>query len=456
MRRLPRWSELALAAACLLAAAQPARAAAARPGALPDSVLLRISGREDITRRRFERAVRLLGGSPDSLTPAARDQFLELVLEQRLLAARALRDPKPWTRADSMQFRGERDNILVRAALSDQLQRIEAKRRAAGQPDLDMQSLGMAARESLMVELAPKFDESLLRSVGSYFAELPQATPDMTPRQQLELAMQMPKVPAADTLKVLARSSLGDFTVADLLDDWRRLSSVYRPRIADSEALKAVVENSLFERIIRKAADDPRMLERPLVAATIADRAEYHAVSQFLSREVVNTVPTDSLTLLAHWRARRGDFLQPERAVLVLVTLGDSLAADSMARRFTVPGEAESLAFRAQRSGLRYTYVATPELDSTVYGRAKRTGAGGVFGPIRVEGGWQLFKVLSLEAARQKDFREAREAVLRSWIDAETERRIRALLDQLKREAKLERNEAALRAIVLPPARARR
>src|SRR5438874_2431937 len=60
---------------------------------LPDSVLVRIDGREDITRRRFARAVRLLGGNPDSLTtPADRDRFLELVIEQRLLAARAVRD----------------------------------------------------------------------------------------------------------------------------------------------------------------------------------------------------------------------------------------------------------------------------------------------------------------------------------------------------------------------------
>src|ERR1051325_3791033 len=78
--------------------------------ALPDSVLLRINGREDVTRRRFVRAVRLLGGDPDSLTPASRDRFLELVIEQRLLAARAVREPRPWDRSDSVEFLSERDS----------------------------------------------------------------------------------------------------------------------------------------------------------------------------------------------------------------------------------------------------------------------------------------------------------------------------------------------------------
>ena len=96
--------------------------------ALPDSVLLRIDGREDITQRRFARAVRLLGGKPDSLTPADRDRFLELVVEQRLLATRATKDPHAWEHADSLEFRREKDSILLRAALSDEFTRIEQRR----------------------------------------------------------------------------------------------------------------------------------------------------------------------------------------------------------------------------------------------------------------------------------------------------------------------------------------
>ncbi len=423
--------------------------------ALPDSVLLRINGREDVTRRRFVRAVRLLGGDPDSLTPASRDRFLELVIEQRLLAARAVREPRPWDRSDSLEFLSERDNVLVRAALSDQFTRIEARRRALGQPDLDEEAMGVAARESLMLELEPVFDEELLKLVGSYFAELPEPGPNMSPQQQIELTRKLPNVPATDTLKVLARSRLGKFTVADLLWDWRRLASVYRPRVVDNEGVRSLVQNSLFERLIRRAADDPALAERGEVAAVIADRVEYHAVSQYLRHRVVADIPSDSLALLAYYRAHRSEFDRAPRAVLVVLTLDSLAAADSLAHRFAIRGEAESLAVRAQRGGVNYTHVATAAADSALYAQALRAGAGGVAGPDRVEGGWRVYKVLSLDPRSTQPFADVRPAVERSWVEFESERRIRALLERLKRESRIERNERALRALVPTPERRR-
>ena len=422
--------------------------------ALPDSVLLRINGHEDITARRFARAVRLLGGAPDSLTPADRDRFLELVVEQRLLAARATRDPRPWEHADSLEFLSERDNILLRAALAGQFTRIEQRRRALGLPDLDEQAMGIATRESLMLELKPLYDEELLKTVGGYFAALPRATPNMSPQEQIALTQRNPAIPASDTGRVLARSRLGTLTVAELLRDWRRLASVYRPRVGDHESVRALIENSLFERLIRSEALDPALQRRPEVAAVIADRIEYHSVSQFLQREVVAKIPTDSLTLLAYHGAHRADFTLPPRAVLVLLTLGNERAADSLARRFGLAGEAESLAVRARRGGVSYTHVATATADSELYALALRAGVGGVGGPDKLDEGWRVFKVLSLEPRTEQPFAAVRPQLERAWYEFESDRRIRALLDTLERSARIERNERALRAIVLSQPRA--
>jgi len=44
-----------------------------------------------------------------------------------------------------------------------------------------------------------------------------------------------------------------------------------------------------------------------------------------------------------------------------------------------------------------------------------------------------------------------RPAVERSWVEFESERRIRALLDKLTHEARVERNERALRALIVRP-----
>lgn len=437
------------------AASAPRPAPAARRATavrLPDSVLVRLPGPEDITRRRFERAVRLLGGSPDSLTPADRDRFLELVTEQRLLAAKAASSSLPWHRADSLVFESERDNILVRAALAQAFTRIEARRRALGQPDLNEEAMGIAARESLMLELAPTYDRELLRVIGSDFAELPQSTPEMTPMEQIKLTRMMPKVPAADTGKVLARSArLGEFKVSQLLSDWSRLSSVYRPHVANDEQLRAIVENSLFERLIRIEAARPEVAREPVVAAVLADRLEYHAVSNWLQREVIEKMPSDSLTLLRYYKGNPKAFEAPGRALMIVLTLDSERAADSLAQRFRTPGEAESLAMRAQTSGTRYTMTVTAANDSTLYADAVAAGVGGVGGPRRIESGYRLFKVLGLEPARPQSFEQARPQVERLWYENESDRLIRAKLAELKRGARILRNERALRALVLSP-----
>ena len=422
------------------------------PGTLPDSVLLRIDGHEDVTIRRFQRAIRLLGGNPDSLTPADRDQFLELVVEQRVLALATSRDPQPWPQADSSMFLAERDNILIRAAIAQEFTRIEDRRRALGQPDLDEQAMGIAARESLMLEIHPRWDEDLLRTVGSYFAEMPKATANMSVREQVALASQVPKVPAKDTSRVLVRTDLGSFTVAELLADWRRLTGIYRPTVQDAEGVRSLVENSLFERRIRAIAARPELASRPEVAAVIADRIEYRSVAVYLQRELVQGIPTDSVTLEKHYRANLAEFDRPARALMIALTLGDERSADSLAKLFRVPGEAESLAFRAQRSGVNYTLAITEQGDSLLYRQARKAGAGSVLGPERVQAGWRVVKVLSLDPSVHQPFSAVRNDVERSWNEYESERRIRGRLDQLKAEARIQYNDKALRGLVLSPA----
>src|SRR5262249_16385191 len=147
------------------------------------------------------------------------------------------------------------------------------------------------------------------------------------------------------------------------------------------------------------------------------------------------------------------DFDQPARTVLVTIMLGDSIAADSLARLFTIPGNAESLAFQAQRAGSNYTQTVTAASDSALYARTVAIGAGGVGGPDRIGGSARVFKVLSVDPRTPQAFDTVKNRAQEAWYEAESERRVRALLDQLKAAAKVQKNEVALRAIVLstPP-----
>src|SRR6185436_7043210 len=98
-----------------------------------------------------------------------------------------------------------------------------------------------------------------------------------------------------------------------------------------------------------------------------------------------------------HYRANMADFDRPARAVLIALTLADEHGADSLARLFRVPGEAESLAFRAQRGGVNYTLAVTEAGDSLLFRSAQKAGVGRVLGPEQVDGGWRVIKVMSLD-----------------------------------------------------------
>jgi hypothetical protein len=74
-----------------------------------------------------------------------------------------------------------------------------------------------------------------------------------------------------------------------------------------------------------------------------------------------------------------------------------------------------------------------------------------VGGPDRIGGAFSVFKVISVEPRKPQAFTAVRTNVQQAWYEVESERRIRALLDQLKATAKLQKNDAALRAIVLSP-----
>ena len=168
---------------------------------------------------------------------------------------------------------------------------------------------------------------------------------------------------------------------------------------------------------------------------------------------MVSKIPTDSLTLQSYYKSHKADFTRPPRAMLLMLAFDSKQTADSLAHRLTVPGEAESLHVRALRARVSYMHEIFARDDSALYAQAKRAGVGAVVGPEHIESSWRIYKVMSLDAKMEQPFSLVRPLVERAWYEAESERRIRALLDSLVKSAHIQRNEPALRAIVLsaPP-----
>jgi len=124
--------------------------------------------------------------------------------------------------------------------------------------------------------------------------------------------------------------------------------------------------------------------------------------------------------------------------------LADRAAAVRMHLLLTNAADAESLAELGARRGAQYRGVVSAESDSALLARALAVGSGVVLGPDSVAGGWAVARVTEIVPGRRRSFSEARQLVHHAWYGEEGERLMQALLDRVRRQARVTINERAL------------
>ena len=453
---------LLLMPAMLLPVRSTSRAKAVPPGtrtSLPDSVLAVIgSGRpgepgREIGRARFVRAWSKLSppARPDSLTPAGARRFLDLLLDKEALGLMAARERWTWTVRESAAFETLRDRLVVEAMLDSALAATRLALGPAGD-SLDRQALGLAARERAMERLGPVFDDSLLARLALGFAALKRPTSDSSLFAQLRMLGASPQVDPADTGRVVARSSAGDFQASDLLASWRRLNPIYRPRVTSAAEVRELVMNGLFERLLRHEGAERGLEQRPELAERIANQRELNDVSRLVEREVYARIAMDSLTLSRFYRDTETYWMVPTRVRLVRVTFQNRPEANAMALRLASAAETESLAARARRAGAEWSVDVSAAEDSVLFARALRAGIGAVLGPDETAGGWAVARVISVLPGRGRSFAEVRDLVGHRWYGEEGERLMLALAARARAACgAVVINEGALEALVSHP-----
>jgi hypothetical protein len=440
-----------------VAAPRGARAPSTRDR-LPDSVLALVeAGKPDepgrvIGRSRFIRAwvQALPPARPDSSTPAGARQFLDLLLDQEALGLMAARERWIWTAPESAAFAILRDQLVVGAVLDSALAEARASL-GAGRDTVDRQTLGLLARDRAMAAIRPACDDSLLARLARAFAALERPTPDSSLAAQLRLLSANPRIDPADTGRVVARSAVAEYRVADLLAAWARLSPAYRPRIESAEQVRELVMNGLFERCLRLAGSERILERRPELAARLAERRERIGIAHLVAREVYAKIAADSLTLLRYYRSTEREWLLPTRVRLVRLVLPSAAAAEAMALRLVSAAEAESLAAGARRQGVEWSIDLSAAEDSALFTRALGAGTGSVLGPDPTPDGWAVARVVVVLPARERAFAEVREAVSERWRDEEARRLLRALVSRARAGLHIAVNERSLEALVRDP-----
>lgn len=453
-----RTPTLAVAAAGILltglAAAPPALAATARTATRapwPDSVLARVDGHA-LTRSDLRAAAARFGAHPDSLTPQQSGEVLELLIDQHLLAERAGRESWIWTPQESLTVEQLRDRLTVTAALDSALAAHRASMAQAGRPAPDAESLGVSLREATVAGWHAVWDEALLTRLYRAWLAIPRPTGTMSVMEQIRIAGVMPVVSAADSAAVLVRSDVGPMIAGEVLDEWRRLNPIYRPRIEEVEPMRDLAENALFERELRRRAAQQGLEHRADIAAELAARREYLDIQHFVQREVYETLPTDSLTLQRHYQSKPGYWKAAGYARVFQLVLDSREGAEQMVSRIRAAADVETLMVRWNkrddpRRASSFIRTVNAQHDSATYALAMKLGTGAIAGPDSVSDagsrGWRVLRVMEAHGPRDRTYAEARALVHKDWTEAEGERRMRRLLDGLRSAARIEHPPAA-------------
>lgn len=425
----------------------------ARPATLPDTVLARVGTSRDVTVSGFRAAWAQLSppNRPDSLTPQSAGQFLELLIDREVLGERALKESLPWPPPESLQFRAFRDNLVLRTFLDSLMLDMSRRWMAAGDTTGDPQVLGVAVRETVLAGLAVTFDDPLAARLAERWAALPRPSSDSSMMAQLRILGTLPTVDPADTGRVLARSTAGEFRVSELVEHWRRTDPLARPRVSEASQIRDLAKNGLFEKWLRASAERARLDLRPQVIAALESRREYHSVTRLVQREVYDRLAADSLTLLRWYDAHVDEYRLPERIRLMQLVLPTRAAASEMYVQLRDEAAAETLLVRARRAGVEYRTEITAEGDSALFHAARRAGTGTVLGPDSTASGWRVARVREVIPSRRRTFDEARTFVERQYYVVEGERLMQEFLARIRKDALVTRHPDADRLAAAAP-----
>jgi hypothetical protein len=433
------------------AAGRPARgsrsaAPAPRGGSLPDTVLARVGDSRRITRSTFARSWAQVepAARPDTLTPETAREFLELLIGKEALAERAMREPFTWTDRESAEYRGLRDNLTLRVVFDSAMAETRAALAAEGDTTADPELLGVKARVRMMTRLGVVRHEPALESVARAFAALPRPSRDSSLMAQLRILGASPVLAPGEDTTALASWPGGRFTGRDLLEAWSRMNPVARQRPESASQVGDLIENAMFERALRRAAEERGIERWPDIAGELARKREYFAVEHYVGNQVYAKIPMDSATVFSHYRQNRERWRLPLRVRLLQFVLPGREAAEAMAVRIADGAEAESLQAQAIRIGVSYRVDLAAAQDSALFRRVLAAGPSAILGPDSIATGWRVVRVNEVLPSRLREFGEVRRLALQSWYGEEGERRMVELVDRVRREAAVVVNERAL------------
>jgi parvulin-like peptidyl-prolyl isomerase len=214
------------------------------------------------------------------------------------------------------------------------------------------------------------------------------------------------------------------------------------------EAKQQYLQSWLAQEILYRQALKEQLTEKPEVKKLI-DRLMQGALSQYvMNRELASKINITDTDLQTYYTANKGKFVEPAKATINHILVDDEQQAkdligriqkgegfSELAKQFSKDENTKQSGGKIESDVLKGAYVAGIGDYSDLSDKIFAVSAPAVLDePFKTENGWEIIKVETVTAEKQKDLDEVRQQVMRMLANQKSQDVQRDYIEQLKNE----------------------
>ena len=242
-----------------------------------------------------------------------------------------------------------------------------------------------------------------------------------------------------DQQVVLVRYKGGSVTLGDFAETYNAYWLI-RSISFDSTGISDFVQRDLLPRVlVFQAALEEGLEEDPEVAAWLHDKREFLLLEALRKNQVVDPVVTDSAEVRRYYDEHPERFMELEELRVSEILVASRDEAEELLREARAGADMDSLAWLhslREEKEHGHLHMHNHPSERRVYGRlydeVARAQVGRVGGPVRLEGGYSVFRLEERIPARPASFENA-ESRATWWVrKAHEKARLEALFTRLR------------------------
>ena len=283
-------------------------------------------------------------------------------------------------------------------------------------------------RKELMEELATEFEVELdPEGIGFLLARAPNSDVDTLALAEPDLGM------------VLCRFDGGQLTLKNFADTYQRVRRFQSVRFDSSGIAEFIYRELLPVTLLAKAALKQGIDRDSSVVAWLDTKKKTMLIDMLKEREVDQRIDLSDEAVRSYYESHLHLFKKPEQITVQEILCTTEAEAEAVLQRILNGEDMERLAERysirsgvERTKGLLHIHAYGQANYGVLYDEAMKAEVGQLTGPVQLEEGYTVFKVLE-KAGLQADPFEQASSRARYWLHKEKEEElITALLHSLK------------------------